>query len=65
MAGVLAAVHFRISVPSAVMSDIVPASVPPRVVAPSGVERKRAQTIVRNQDYRQLLIGMGFPKHRA
>lgn len=41
----------------------MPVAVPPRSVATNG--RGRSQTIARNMDSRQLLIGMGFPKHRA
>ena len=39
-----------------------PAAVPPRK-AVSG--RNRSQTIIRNTDSREVLMGMGFPKNRA
>ena len=40
----------------------VPAAVPPRKVIPG---RNRSQTIIRNTDSREVLMGMGFPKNRA
>ena len=49
----------------AVMADTPPTAVPPRTTSHATNGRTRSQTIVRNQDFRQLLIGMGFPKHRA
>ena len=47
------------------MVDTPPTAVPPRATSHGTNGRGRSQTIVRNQDFRQLLIGMGFPKHRA
>ena len=40
----------------------VPVAVPPRKVVPG---RNRSQTILRNTDSREVLMGMGFPKNRA
>ncbi|CAI8029924.1 Ubiquitin-associated and SH3 domain-containing protein B [Geodia barretti] len=39
-----------------------PAAIPPRKVVPG---RNRSQTIIRNTDSREVLMGMGFPKNRA
>ena len=50
---------------SAVMVDTPATAVPPRATSHGTNGRGRSQTIVRNQDFRQLLIGMGFPHHRA
>ena len=40
----------------------MPAAVPPRTAVPG---RNRSQTIIRNTDSREVLMGMGFPKNRA
>lgn len=42
--------------------DKVPIAVPPRKVVPG---RNWSQTILRNTDSREVLMGMGFPKNRA
>ena len=47
------------------MADTPPTAVPPRTTSHATNGRGRSQTFIRNQDFRQLLIGMGFPKHRA
>lgn len=55
---ILLSPHYSPAVPQ------MPAAVPPRPAAAGG-GRGRSQTIARNMDSRQLLIGMGFPKNRA